>query len=437
MPQGSSAQGDAAHPGAPCGRRLRLPRFVLLAALAFGCLSASIAAAQQPQESRVVPRDEYFIVLRGYYAGEYRSSARDMRSVASGGIRSTEGRWVDSICYHTMAGECFYQMGQLPLALEQYEAALALAARHSDWMLRVQFPQTLGPSGLAVRNRITWGASARRSRLGNFPDTMMSFQGRLNNENAFRQGGVVTPPQFYPLRVSEIVRCTGLSLYRRWELMGPVGEHSPLSQTLVDVFAKRSAPANHWSQVWIEAQLGLAHAANGRRAEAIAHLGRAVVAGGEYDHHLTPIVLMSLGKLHMADNNLEAAGNFFLEASFAGAAFGQPDVVSESLRHGLTVHIARGGKGAYPPLVNAAAWAKREGYDSTESWLYVLAAESFAAVGDTTRAGRMLDEARRSLARSEARGGELGGRYNYQLALAGYQQGKASVGAGSLDDALR
>ena len=395
------------------------------------------ASAQQQQERRVVPRDEYLFALRGYYTGEYKSAARTMRRVASGGIRSTEGRWVDSICYHTMMGECFYHTGQLDLALEQYESALALAIQHRDWMLRVQFPPAITPSASQVQNRITWGASSRRSRLGNYPDTMSSFQGRLNNEGAFRQGGVVVQPTLYPLRVTEVVRCTGLSLYRRWELMGPTGEHSPLSQAMVDALAKRPAPANHWSQTWIEAQLGFAQATNGNKAEAVAHLQRAIVAGEGYDHHLTPLVLMALGKLFMQDDNLEGAANLFLEASFAGATFGQPDVVAEALQYGLIVHIARGGQGAYPPLVNAIPWAKREGFDNLETWLYVLAAESFTSVGDANNADKMLDQARRALARSEARSGNLGARYNYQLALAGFQNGNAATATKSLDDALR
>lgn len=426
------------------GSRLNLCapfRFAVLTSLLSllaACASSFLQTAQaQQQQSRVVPRDEFLLAVRGYYTGEYRSAAKNMRSVAAGGIRSTEGRWVDSICYHTMAGECYYQMGELALALEQYESALSLAVKHRDWMMRVQFPQAIGPSGLAARNRITWGASARRARLGDFPDTISSFQGRLNNEDAFRGGGVVTPPTLYPLRVTEIVRCTGLALYRRWELMGPTGEHSPLSQPIVDALAKRSAPANHWSQVWIEAQLGLAQAANGKRAEAVAHLQRAVVMGGEYDHHLTPIVLLSLGKLFMEDNNLEAAANYFLEASFAGATLGQPDVIADAFRLGLTVHIARGAKEPYPPLVNAIPWAKREGFDALETWLYILGAENFAAVGDSRSAGKMLEEARRALARSEARGGNLGARYSYQLALAGFQQGNAATGTKNLDDALR
>ncbi|MCA9271122.1 MAG: hypothetical protein KDA41_21720, partial [Planctomycetales bacterium] len=252
-------------------RRLFLLLVGVLAAASF-----RPANAQQSLNTRVVPRDDYFLAQRGYYGGDYATALRAFRSVANGGISSTEGRWVDSICYHTMLGESYYHLGQSTLALEQYEAALKLAVAHGDWLLRVQFPDAIAPASLTNRNRITWGASARRSRTGAYPDTMMSFQGRLNNDNVIRNGGVVTPPNLFPLRVTEIVRCTGLSLYRRWELIGPAGAYTPLSSQIVETLSRRSAPANHWSQVWIEAQLGLAQAGAGKRAEAVAHLQRAI-----------------------------------------------------------------------------------------------------------------------------------------------------------------
>ncbi len=414
------------------------PLVLLLCKLSVGIVvlsacAAPVAAQQAQPRDRTVPREDYFLALRGFYTGEYRSALTAFKRVANGGIRSTEGRWVDSICYHTMAGECYYHLGQPALALEQYEAALELAERNKEWMLRVQFPDTIGPA--ASRARATWGASARRSVPGNFPETMMSFQGQVDNSNVIRNGGVVTQAQFFPLRVNEIVRCTGLSLYRRWELLGPVGAHSPISKKVVDTLSTRKAPANHWSQVWIEAELGFAQAANGKRAEAITHLSRAAVVGGEYDHPLTPLVLLALGKLHLEDNRLEPAANFFLEATLAGADFDQPDVMDEAFRYGLTTHLAAGAKIPYPPLIAASQWARSRGFDALQASLLVTAAESYAAVGDV-RAVKAADEAKRALNRSDMRVADVGARLNYALALIGFQQGNAAAGTSALDEAL-
>lgn len=409
----------------------------IVALLAAAWLAPQWSPGQQPprEQDRAVPREEYFLALRGYYTGEYSDALDAFRRVASRGIRSTQGRWVDSICYHTMAGECYYHMGQPAAALKQYEAALNLAVAHRDWMLRVQFPEVIRPS--ARQQRIPWGASGRRSRPADFPDTMSSFQGKLNNDNTVRFGGVVTPPQFYPLRVTEVVRCTGLALYRRWELMGPAGEHSPTTKSIVEALSHRSAPANHWSQVWIEAQLGLAQACAGKRAEAIAHLRRAIVTHGEFDHPLTPVVLLALGRLFLEDNRLEAASNYFLEASLAGAAFAQPDVIDEALRHGMTTHLVGGARGAYPPLVRAAPWARSRGFDALQASLLVAASESYAYAGENGQAGKLLDEARRAMARSDMRGGEVGARFQFTSALVNFQSGQTGAGSKALDDALR
>ena len=93
-----------------------------------------------------MPREDYFLSFRPYYDGEYAVAARAFRSAAKSGVRSSVGRWVDSICYHTMLGECYYHMGQLTLALEQYDAALKLYLANQDWMLRIKFPPDIRPS---------------------------------------------------------------------------------------------------------------------------------------------------------------------------------------------------------------------------------------------------------------------------------------------------
>ena len=60
-----------------------------------------------------------------------------MPPIKSPGSPSASGRWIDSICYLTMAGECYYHMGQFPEALTQYNNALTLYAAFYNWMMRV------------------------------------------------------------------------------------------------------------------------------------------------------------------------------------------------------------------------------------------------------------------------------------------------------------
>ena len=92
----------------------------------------SAAPRQLAAQEGPVPREGYFLSMVPYYAGEYRSAGTAFRNAAGSGVRSVSGRWIDSICYHTMVGECFYQLGDYPRALEQYDSALRLYLAHSE-----------------------------------------------------------------------------------------------------------------------------------------------------------------------------------------------------------------------------------------------------------------------------------------------------------------
>ena len=59
-------------------------------------------------------RQNYYLCFGSFLDGDYRSRAAGVsRGGPQGGYNSTEGRWIDSICYHAMMGECCYQMGEI------------------------------------------------------------------------------------------------------------------------------------------------------------------------------------------------------------------------------------------------------------------------------------------------------------------------------------
>src|SRR5262247_103363 len=113
-----------------CGRTASSA--IWAACLVAALLAARPAAAQLPPKN--VPHDGYWPCFVAYYDGDFRDALQDFRDAAQGGFASTEGRWIDSICFYTMLGECYYQMGNNADALAQYEAALKLFLVHRDWM---------------------------------------------------------------------------------------------------------------------------------------------------------------------------------------------------------------------------------------------------------------------------------------------------------------
>ena len=161
-------------------------------------------------------------------------------------IKTSQSLWIDSICYQTMVGECYYRTGDLDEALQCYTAAVQLCLSFPNWMQSVQFPESIRPS---TSGRGTpWGTSTRASQLGQYPAVMSIFQGKLDNSSAVIQGGVVQMPQLVPIEVQEIVRCTVLAIRRRGELLGPLAKYDKINNDLIAALAQRPAGHNHWSQ---------------------------------------------------------------------------------------------------------------------------------------------------------------------------------------------
>jgi tetratricopeptide (TPR) repeat protein len=414
---------------------LVITTFLAAAFFVTSLLAPSTANAQIPAQ-RYVPGDAYSLSFAPLAAGEYVTALQSFRNAAQTGVASTEGRWIDSICYHTMIAECLYEMGDLAQALEQYESALKLFLAHNNWMLRIDFPPTIDPSGSAARSTINWASSRRSSKLGQFPEMMLSQQGRLDNQRVVQQGGVVAPPELVPVRVHEIVRCTALALRRRTELLGPACQHDPLSTQLVAALSRRPAPPNHWSQSWISVQLGLAYAAAGNAAQAAAELQKSLLVGGQYDHPLTATALLELGKLSFQQEKFDAASTYFLEATLAAGQYDQYDVMDEAFRFGALTHMITHPREVYPPLERASAWARTGGSRPLQASLLLLAAENFAALGQTAAAASLLDQAGKTIAQREMSAGAIGARFQYQSALVSFQQGNLPAGSNSLAAAM-
>lgn len=386
------------------------------------------AALAQRQQQRAVPHDDYFLVLQAMHSGIYRESIRDMQDVAGGGIRSTEGRWIDSICYHARLGECYYHLGDLPSALDQYNSAVRLYLAYNDWMLRLQLPG-LEPDTTNRLANITWGGPTRVLNIARFPDTILSQQGRLDNLNVLQNGGVVANPELFPLRANEIAYCTGLAIRRRKELMGSTCPQDPLTASLVEALSRRPAPPNSWAQAWVSVLLGLAYSAAGQSQQAIGELQTGLLAGGTYDHPLTATALLEMGKLSVAAGQHEAANTFFYEATFPAVAFGQPEVMEEAFRLGSENFLATTQQGVYAPLASAVDFCrKKDAYRTAFVSLEVAAADNFNARGDAGRAARLLGDAQAAARRTDLLATDVGARYYHQLALVSYQQGNLNAG---------
>lgn len=408
-------------------------RPVWLAALLVAALAARPAAAQLAIPTKNVPHDGYFLCFQSYLDGDYREALKDFRDAAQGGYNSTDGRWIDSICYYTMMGECCYQMGDYADALAQYEAALKLFLAYRDWMLRVEFAATISPN-TNVTKTINWGQSSRKFVLGQFPDKFQSLQGQLNNQAVLQKGGVVANPQYVPVYVSEIVRCTTLAMSRRRQIAGPSCEYDPLTANLVDALSRRPGPNGHWSQCWIELQLGVALAAANKIDQATSSLTQSLLAGGTYDHPLTCVGLLELGRLAFEQGKFDAAITYLHEATISAAFFERFDVMQEAFGLAAVAHSAAGKPGVYPPLVPASLASK--GYIALQASLLTSLAEQLCTAGQLPAAATAIGQARADMVRHNMLQGTLGARMNFQAARIALLAGDTKTGTTALLAAL-
>ena len=404
----------------------RLPSALVLAISVSVFAVACPGTPRQAQaQMRSIPTDTYFAAIGTLYdQGDYALALKQFQEEWRGAVKTVQSRWIDSICYHTMMGECYYQMGELDQALDQYTSAIRLYLAFPDWMIRVVFPAGIRPA--ANMPMIPWGPSTRRAFKGSYPPKFNISQGRLDNSQQYTQGGVVQTAMLVPIGVQEIVRCTILAIRRRTELMGPLCKDDPTTAQLVAALSARPAPPNHWSQTWVDVELAMALMASGRQAQAFSSLSRSVVAAGQYDHPFTSTVLLELGRIALLSGDNTTASRSFFEASISAVEYPDAGVLEEALRYGALTHLVANQRGLYPPLVPAAKWANR--LRAFQASLFLSQAENLAAMGQTGQAATALDEAHVAIAHRSMGSGRVGARGNYLRAMVYFQQGKIALG---------
>lgn len=407
----------------------------VLAAIAVLLAAAADEAAAQ-RADRTVPTMRYRAAFGQIENGEFRDALKVFLAEGRGAIKNVETRWIDSICYYTMCGECYYQMGMLDKALEHYTAALRLFCVFPDWMTLVNFPPTVRGASPGQVAAIPWGQSTRGAPIGVFPSSMLISQGRVNNMDVLKTGGVWQQAVLFPVDATEIVRCTTLALRRRTEIMGPVCRHDPLTKQLLSLLSSRPGLPNHWSEAWIDLQLGLALVAAGKQEQALPHLQRSLTAAGQYDHPLTAVGLFELGRLAMERKDYKTAVKLFTECTYSAGQFFDAVLLEEAFRRGTEAHILANEKGIYPPLPAAQAWAKTKRIRWLLASLSLCLCENEIENNRPREAASRLAEARQALGNREMGAGSVGARLNYLGAAVLYADGKTSEGDAALSAAM-
>jgi hypothetical protein len=240
----------------------------------------------------------------------------------------------------------------------------------------------------------------------------------------------------FPISPQEIIRATALALRRRATLMGPASMYDPLTKDVLAAFNRPVGPPNHWSEAWTNLERGLAMSAGGKEAQAVGYLERSVLAANEFDHPLTSIALLELGKRAMMRGEYPAAARFLEEATYAAVNYPDYSVLEEAFRDRALVHLLSNAKGYFAPLDAAIQWAKVKNLRHLRASLLLCAAENYAVLGRSREATAMLDEARATIGRRKMGVGAIGARLSFLNALVAYQQGHAADGNAALTAAM-
>jgi hypothetical protein len=260
-------------------------------------------------------------------------------------------------------------------------------------------------------------------------------QGKTQEENtqAYKQGGVIQQAYLYSVNPQEIVRCTALAIRRRAEILGPLSKNDALNSDLASKTGGAISPANHWSEAWADLERGLAFLAAGKDSQGIAYLQRSVLAAGEFEHPLTCVALLELGRAKLLQGDYKAAAELFEESTYAAADFEDYGVLEEAFRYGVLTHLITNRQNVCPLLPPAVAWSKIK---SLRASLGLSLAENLAVVGKTNDAANTLADVRTVVGRHDMASGRIGGRFSYVSSVVAFQQHKTAEGQKSLADML-
>ncbi len=303
------------------------------------------------------------------------------------------------------------------------------------WPIRINFKRDPVPDTNRLRQPLPWGTSGRKFTLGRFPSQELISFGDANSANrAAQRGGVLQAPQLWQINAIEVVRTTALAIRRRNELLGPLGAHDRISKDLAAALSRGITRPNHWSKAWADLLFGLAQVGVGKPALAEKRLQRAQIIRGQFDHPLTGVAMLELGRLKMQAGDLQTASQLFAEASYSAFYFDDLGIIDEAFRLGTKNHLASSAKGVNPALEPAANWASRKRYRHIFSRLSLALSEELLHVGNPEGAQVALRAGQSRL--EDAATGLLGSRAQYLDARLQFRQGRESAEA-ALAQAVR
>lgn len=390
------------------------------------------------QQTRSMPAAEYFTPFPEFYRGNYRVAANAFRRLENSAYKFGTLRFLDSICYWTMLGECNFHAGNYADAVRFYEQGLELYLVYcqKNWQTRIQGSSPIQVDNNALnRARINWGTSGRTALIPRMPNSFSFLFGQLDAELRLQEGGVLQTPEVRQVDLTEILRCVALSIQRRNQILGATSKVSTFSNRLAAGLRVPARSDGSLFGAYNSVLLGLAQSSAEDWNSARQSLQAGLQFNNGFDHPLTGIALLELAQIGIATEDYNSAFRFALEASYSGAFFNQYDVVEEGIQTAARLSMFQ-GNGVLPALVPAIEWARLERAHRMQTSLAICLAESLVEAGQMTEAAAALARTNQPSARFALALPSLVGRTKYVQAQADFQSGNFASGLTQLNASL-
>jgi tetratricopeptide (TPR) repeat protein len=397
-----------------------------------------IAPAPQASAQAVseLPRAEYYVARELFRVGRTLEAADGFKAALNRARRIGELRWIDSIPPLIMLGECYYQQGELAQALEQYDSALMLALANPGWIDQLQVSTEQLAELESTSKGIQWFAKSRPVHAVVVP---AGVQIAIDPTQAqvTPQGGVVAPVSLVTqLDVSEVLRTLGIALMRRWEVLGPLAKHSPLSGPLQALLARNPKQPVPWLVASWKVLQGIAGLASQAPVDSRQLLREGALIGNQADYYLSSLARLTLGKLEARQGNYVAAIEHFQDALLVAGYFEQHATAAEAVERLSACAAAAGAAIPLDALQRLAAWATKKSL-ALQLSAQLSASELAIYASDFTEADKLLRQCLPVLRNREVSLPRAQARLAFVSSLSAFAQNRGTQGVSNLESALK
>lgn len=415
----------------------RLAPAALCSSLVMAGVFTFVAAnSLHAQATSDMPRTEYYVARELFRVGRTLEAADGFALSLNRARRVGDQPWIDSIPSLVMLGECHYQRGELALALERYDSALMVLLANPTWVEQFQLSTEVLPSFEAASKGIQWFTKSRPMRAVAVPIAIPINADPTQSRSTAQSGSAAASGPTTHLDVSEVLRTVALALMRRWETLGPLAKHSPLSGPLDALFTRDSYHQAPWFVASWRALQGMSALGSQAPVDSRQLLRQAALVGNQSDYYLSSIVLLVLGKLEAREGNYAGAVVHFQDASLVAAHFEQHATTAEASLRLADSGAASGITTAMEPLQRLASWAnKKSTLLQLSAWLG--ASELAIYANDFALADKLLRQCPALLRNLETALPRVHARFLFVNALSAFGQKRAAQGVASLQQALR